>query len=62
MDLDRICQNHNLDLLKTVFNFGLGPLVPTGVPGEGPDTHFPEEIMGLVPIPARIRGVIYFEF
>ena len=33
---------------------------PPGGSGEGPDCHFPLEIGGLGPIPARIRGVIYF--
>ncbi len=30
-------------VLKTIFNFVLGP-PPQGVPGEGPDCHFPTEI------------------
>jgi hypothetical protein len=38
--------------LKMIFNFPLAP----GVPGEGPDCHFPKEIVGFGPIPARILG------
>ncbi len=41
-----------LAVLKITFYFFLGP----GVPGKGPDFHFPKEIIGLGPIPARIRG------
>ncbi len=33
----------------------LSPL-PPGDPGEGPDCRFLQEIVGLGPIPARIRG------
>ncbi len=35
-----------LEVLKMVFNFVLGPPSPGGVPGEGPDCHFPTEIVG----------------
>ena len=30
----------HLDVLKMVLNFVLGPPLPRGVPGEGPDCHF----------------------
>ncbi len=40
-----------LAVLNMIFNFFLGP----GVPGEGPDCHFPKEIIGFGPIPARIQ-------
>ena len=43
--------------LRTLFNLFLSPLPPGG-PGEGPDCHFPMEIGGVGPIPARIRGTI----
>ncbi len=43
-----------------IFNFVLGPPLPRGVPGEGPDYHVPEEIVGFGPIPARIRGFLIF--
>ncbi len=34
---------------------------PPGDPGEGPDCNFPEEAVGLGPIPSRIRvGETYF--
>ncbi len=50
-------RNHyRVDVLKTIFIFALGPPLPRGVPGEGPDCHFPKEIVGVGPIPARIRG------
>ncbi len=42
------------------FNFVLGPPLPRGAPGEGPDCHFPKEIVGVGPIPARIRGFLIF--
>jgi hypothetical protein len=29
-----------------------------GVSGEGPDCHCPKEILGVGPIPARIRGFL----
>ncbi len=32
------------------------------VPGEGPDGHFPQEVEGFGPVPARIRGGYNFEF
>ncbi len=48
-----------LAVLETIFDFVLGP-PPRGVPGEGPDRHFHQETRGFGPIPARIRGVIYF--
>jgi hypothetical protein len=42
-------------------NLVLGPPpLPRGVPGEGPDCHFPKEIVGFGPIPARIRGFLIF--
>ncbi len=45
-----------LEVRKMIFNFCLGPPIPRGVPGEGPDCHFPKELVGVGPIPARIRG------
>ncbi len=42
------------------FNFCLGPPLPRGVPEEGPDCHFPKEIVGFGPIPARILGFLIF--
>ncbi len=51
----------DLAVLKTILNFILGP-IPRGLPGEGPDCQFPQEIMGFGPIPARIRGVRCFLF
>ncbi len=50
-----------LAVLKTIFDFDLGP-PPRGVPGEGPDCQFPQEIGGLGAIPARIRGIIHFVY
>ncbi len=47
----------NLEVLKIVFHFVLGP-PSRGVPGEGPDYHFPKEIAGVGPIPARTRGFV----
>ena len=41
--------------LKLFIFLVLGPPLPRGVPGEGPDCHFPREIVGVGPIPARIR-------
>ncbi len=35
-----------LEVLKMIFNFCLVPPLPRGVPGEGPDCHFPKEIVG----------------
>ena len=49
-----------LDVLKIIYNFVLGPPLPRGVPGEGPDCHFPKEIVGFGPIPARILGFSIF--
>ncbi len=43
-----------LAVLKIIFNFVLGPPLPRGVPGEGPECHVPKEIAGVGPIPARI--------
>ncbi len=43
-----------------VFNFVLGPPLRRGVPGEGPDWHFPQGIVGFGPIPARILGFLIF--
>ncbi len=31
-----------------------------GVPGEGPDCHFPKEIIGFGPIPTRIHNKLIF--
>ncbi len=45
-----------LDVLQIVFIFVLGPALPRGVPGEGPECHFPKEIVGFGPLPARFRG------
>jgi hypothetical protein len=36
------------------------PPLPRGVPGEGPDCHFPKEIVGFGPIPAQILGFLIF--
>ncbi len=36
--------------------------VLAGVPGEGPDCHFPKEIVGFGPIPARNPGSFNFYF
>ncbi len=41
-----------------ILNFVLGPPLPRGVPGEGPDCHCLKEIVGFGPIPARIRGFV----
>ncbi len=38
-----------------MFDFARGQ-TPPEVPGEGPDCHFPEEVKGFGPVPARIRG------
>ena len=35
-----------LAVLKAIFDFVLGPPLPPGGPGEGPDCHFPKEIEG----------------
>ena len=35
--------------------FSCPPPLPRGVPGEGPDCHFPKDIAGFGPIPARFR-------
>ncbi len=43
-----------LDVLRTIFNFVLGPTSPWVVPGEGPDCPFRQEIGGFGPSPARI--------
>ncbi len=48
-----------LSVLKDIFDFYLGP-PPRGVPGEGPDCHFLEEIGGFGPAIARIRGLNLF--
>ncbi len=49
-----------LAVLKMIFNlFFLAPL-PGGVPGESTECHLSKEIGGLGPVPARIRGLIYF--
>ncbi len=40
---------------SSVFSFFLGA-PPRGVPGEGPDCRFPQEIGVLGPIPTRIWG------
>ncbi len=45
--------------LRTFLIFDFGPLSPEGVPGEGPDCHFPEEIDGFGLLPARNRGASY---
>ena len=49
-----------LEVLKMIFNFVLGPPLPRGVPGEGRDYHFPKEVVGFGPIPARIRKFLIF--
>ncbi len=51
-----------LAVLKMIFNFFLGPPLRRGVPGEGPDCHFPKEIVGFGPIPARILKFFNFYF
>ncbi len=51
-------QTNDLDVLKIIFV--LGAPLPRGIPGEGLDCHFPEEIVGAGPIPARIRGFFIF--
>ncbi len=43
-----------------IVNFALGPPLPRGVPGEGPDCHFSKEIVGFGAIMARIRGLLIF--
>ncbi len=48
-------------VFKDVFYFVLVP-PPPGGPEEGPDCHFPKEIDGFGPIPARIWGETYFLF
>ena len=45
-----------LELLKMILNFVLGPPLPRGVPGEGPDYNFPKEIDGFLP---DSGGLIY---
>ncbi len=45
---------YDLDVLKTILYFFSWPPLPRGVPGEGPECHFPKEIIGFGPIPARI--------
>ncbi len=45
-----------LAVLKMFFILFLG----RGVPGEGPDSHFLEDIVGFGTIPARIRGFLIF--
>ncbi len=37
----------NLAVLKNIFDFILGPPSHGGVPGQGPDCHFPKEIRGV---------------
>ena len=49
-----------LEVLKMIFNFILGPPLPLGIPGEGPDCHYPKAIVGFGPIPARIRKLLIF--
>ncbi len=49
---------NDLAVLEIIFNFILGPPLPRGVPGEGPDCNCSREIVGVGPIPARIRGVL----
>ncbi len=46
-------------LFKGVFYVVLVSPPPEGS-GEGPDCHFPGEICGFGPIPARIRGKLTF--
>jgi hypothetical protein len=45
-----------LAVLKIIFIFVSWPPLLRGVPGDGPDCHVPTEIVGVGPIPARIRG------
>ncbi len=53
--------NTSLDVLNMFFFFFfLAPPPPPGALGEGPDCHFPVEIVGFGPIPARIRGFLIF--
>ncbi len=49
-----------LAVLKRLLIFVLAP-IPWGVPGEGPDRQFPQEIRGFGPMPARIRGATFFK-
>ncbi len=51
-----VSESKVLEVLKFVFNFVLGPPLPRGAPGEGPEYHVPKEIIGVGPIPARIWG------
>ncbi len=53
-------QIYFLAVLKTIFNFVLGPPAPRGVPGEGPDYHLLQEVGRFGSIPARIREVMGF--
>ncbi len=46
---------------KMIFVFFLSPLPPGG-PGEGPGCHVPKGIGGLGPIPARIRGKLFYYY
>ncbi len=46
---------NGLAVLKTSFDFALGS-PSLGIPGEGPDCHFPKVIYVFGPIPARIWG------
>ncbi len=64
VDLTTARLNH-LAVLKIIFYFVLAPPPPPhppppGVPGEGPDCHFPKVIVGFGFIPARIRGFLIF--
>ncbi len=50
------------DVPKMIFNFYIGLPLPRGVPGEGPDCHFPSDIVGFGAIPARILEIFNFHF
>ncbi len=49
-------ETHHLAVLERFLIFSLA----RGVPGEGPDCHFPKEIIGFGPIPARILKMLIF--
>ncbi len=39
--------------------FFIGPPLPRGVPGEGPDCHLSKGIVGFGPIPVRILEFLF---
>ncbi len=50
---------HRPAVFQAALCFLLGP-PPPGGSGESPDCYVPQEFEGFGPVPARIRGVIYF--